>query len=311
MITKFEDFINEGVTAPKGYWDIIKYDLLTTEQVESIKKKFGLKAGDPLLFTGNRNVFQFLPSMGAPKGASKYLFSSGEEFNNKGCVFVEWTTASEIESLGDLVTGSYTQQNMFGLQPKDSPKDKAAKINSFLIAKCKDSSGHILYLSLHSYNPKYKKSAPKLPDVMDPVQLEAVMEWVAQQLGIEKYNVTSNKGETDPLNFYVNFTTWFIYTRPHAGDDAKVAGPFGKEADAKKEMEKMNSTIKREGDLDQEKLAALKFRVDAKNSPTAYYVTYNKSSMSNKEFTASVKKTYGDDIMTKLKGRVAGKRFGI
>ena len=313
MITNFKDFINEGVNAPKQWHHNITYDLLDSTQVEAMKKKMNLKTGDPVLFTGNRWVCVLSPS--GRSELTDATFDKGEDLNLKGYTFMNWATVKEIKALGKLST-SYHPQNIFALRDGDTDEKVAQKIDSFLIAKCKDSSGkegyNVKYLSLHNYNPKYKKGVSKVPELFSRVELEVVVEWVAAQLGIEESSVSeSRSNEGAPEGLQVNFTTWFVYTRPHAGEDAKVAGPFGKKADAEKEIEKLNSVISREGDLDQVKLAALRFRVDAKNPPLKFWPNSHYTSMPNKEFTASVKKTYGNDILTKLRGRISGNKYGL
>ena len=308
IITKFKDFINEAVLAPKQWHHNIAYDLLDSTQVESMKKKMNLKAGDPVLFTGNRWVCVLNPG---GSGLTSAKFDKGEDLNPKGYTFINWATAKEIKALGKL-SDSYHQENIFALRDGDTKEKVAQKIDSFLIAKCKDSSGKETYFSLHNYNPKYKKAVSKVPELFSREELGVVVEWVAAQLGIEESSVyESRSNEGAPEGLQVNFTTWFVYTRPHAGEDAKVAGPFGKKADAEKEIEKLNSVISREGDLDQAKLAALRFRVDAKNPPLKFWANSHYTSMPNKEFTASVKKTYGNDILTKLRGRVGGAKYGL
>jgi len=112
------------------------------------------------------------------------------------------------------------------------------------------------------------------------------------------------------LKYIVEFTTWYVAVRD-GSELAHVAGPFGKEDDAAEEAKRMENSVKREGNLDQEKLEALRFRVGARRSPEKYFVTKGYTEMPNKEFTASVKKLYGEDILTKLKGRISGKRFGL
>jgi hypothetical protein len=309
MIKDFENFVNEAVNAPKQWHHNITYDLLDSAEVEAMKKKMNLKPGDPVLFTGNRWVCELKPSISDLIG---YTFDKGEDLNSKGYTFVDWATAAEIKTLGKLST-MYHHNNVFSLRPDDTKEEIEQKIDSFLMAKCKDSNGNQKYLSLHNYNPKYKKAAPKAPDLMDRHQLEAVVAWVAKDLGIEETKILEPRdyNGTDSSSLQASFTTWFVYTRPHAGDDAKVAGPFGKRADAEKEIERLDSAINREGDLDQEKLEKLRFRVDAKNPPLKFYAHSHKTSMPNKEFTSSVKKLYGDDILTKLRGTISGKKFGL
>jgi hypothetical protein len=312
MIKDFENFLNEAVIAPKQWHHNIAYDLLDPVEVEAMKKKMNLKPGDPVLFTGNRWVCELKPSKNVGmEEVIGYTFDKGEDLNTKGYTFVDWATAEEIKSLGKLST-MYHHNNVFSLRDGDTKEVIAQKIDSFLMAKCKDSNGNQKYLSLHNYNPKYKKAAPKAPDLMDRHQLEAVVAWVAKDLGIEEAKVFEPRNyDGADSSLEVSFTTWFVYTRPHAGDDAKVAGPFGKRADAEKETERLDSVISREGDLDQDKLGKLRFRVDAKNPPLKFYAHPHKTFMPNKEFTSSVKKLYGDDILTKLRGTISGKKFGI
>lgn len=300
MIQNFKNFLEEAIKIPKSWYEVPVVETLTPDQIKKLQEKTGLRTGDPVLFTGTVRVYSIHVNS---SGELKYAAIKGSELNDENLKFIRWMSSSDLKKIGSIPTSKgYYQYLLFSIESTDTPQDVDNKIDSLLIAECKNSKGESYYLSMFTFNPRYK---PKEVDVFKDETLEAVAEWVGKQLELETEVVSLTEGD------WVVFKTWFVFTVPISGDVSKVAGPFKNEAEAEKVMKDIEKSAPIKGTLDQQLLNKMRFRVDAKNPIREFKVNYMTTKIPSKEFTSAVKEVYGKDVTSKLKSRIAVKKFGI
>jgi hypothetical protein len=306
MIKKYEQFTNEAlkIGAYSQEWDS-----LTKGEIENLKGKMNLKKGDPLKFTGPRRMLYLAPNA--------FRVISGHDLEGAPLTFVEWATPDEIRKAvepGASVGGRYSRKYVKELTDTE--------LESFLIAKCEVPSGYkftsrvrsygeiggYYYITMFTYNPKYKA---KIPEKLDSQKLKALAELVASSLGTD-LKISGDEGDEG-----VRFYTWYISCRNLKGDSSVIAGPFGKKENAEKALEEMKKNVSPKGDLEKDLLQSWKVGI-GKLAPEDWYVDKSRHHFSNEEFTRAVSKHFDIPLQTLVKlskeqllSRIGAKRLGL
>jgi hypothetical protein len=306
MLKSYGEFLNEGIkfTDTSSYY--ARFEVSEISNLKELQEKTKLKKGDSLKFTGSQYMLRCEVLPASPKDKFSSEIIKGEKINEMNLVFERWVEKKDVEKFAKLDPTSYDWGTGY-----DKPMDHEKMMNAFL-GICKDEKGKEHILSFFTYNPKYVKSEPKVPEVFKKEEMEAICEKLFREMGIESWSVNKKRryhnGKFTEL-YEVDIDTWFVYVRDHKGDAMKVAGPFGKKETAEKRMKELGST---KGDIDYDLMGKLKFRVDAKESPATFFVSSGTTSIPDLEFTRTLKKNYDTgELLKMLRGAVAGKKFGI
>ena len=306
MIKKYEQFTNEALKFNGDTAHYIKWDSLTKGEIENLKKKMKLKKGDPLKFTGPRRMLYLEPL--------HFHVITGDDLEGAPLTFVEWATPDEIRK-------AVEPRNSVGMYPSNKYVQEMTdtELESFLIAKCKVPSGYkfnasvrsygeiggYYYITMFTYNPKYKA---KIPEKLDSQKLKALAELVASTLGTD-LEISGDE--------YVRFYTWYVSCRNLKGDDSMIAGPFGKKEKAEKALEEMKKSVSPKGDLKKDLLQSWKMGI-GKLAPEDWYVESSREHFSNEDFTRAVSKHFDIPLETlvrlskeQLLNRIGAKRLGL
>jgi hypothetical protein len=305
MIKSFPDFLSEDISYTRGNYGLRDFDVeqLLPQTLEELKRKTGLKKGDPVKFTGNR----YLLSLEVQGESLRTDVLKGEDLNSKELSFERWLDEKELQKLSELKT-NLGQSFWWEAYGRGRKRDHLlSTFASALLASCRTPKGEEMILSFFTYNPKYTKSEPKVPEVFTREELEALCEKILTPAGLE-FSIGTNPDYRKRDTLAVTIRTYYVAVRDNVGE-SRVAGPFGTEAAAEKRMKELGET---QGDLDLKLLKDLKVRVDASQTPSEFFILRGESDITDQEFTRTLKKLYNtEELLKMMRGKITGKKFNI
>lgn len=302
MLKSFSDFLSEGISYTAGRYGSMQFQVeyLLPHTIEELKKKTGLQKGDPVKFTGNRNLLR----LGIQGEHLETRVLKGDELNREGLIFDHWLNETELKKLSNL---KKSMGDSFWWEGYTNRKDPFSTLSSALLGSCRTPKGEEMILSFFTYNPKYVKSAPKVPEVFTKEELEALCEKILTPAGLE-FSIEKSPYYRKKDTLVVTIHTYYVAVRDNAGE-SRVAGPFGTKAAAEKRMKELGET---RGDLDTKLLKDLKVRVDASQTPSEFFILSGESNITDQEFTRTLKKLYNtEELLKMLRGKITGKKFNI
>lgn len=312
----YDEFLNEKIK-----WDQNgDYKLVGSPNIKELREKAGLKKGDPVKFTPTLNMIYFCNSLkdyrkmnGTDKIMKRYedrwadpYTVKGEEINKMNLIFDRWPTEGEaqqwIESLKKR--GSKNPQSITGLEFHlgiCKVPDSGAASPKLYSEKLSTSPGAEVVVSFFTFNPKYEKSVPRIPDKFSENELKAVAEKVSKDQGLD-FSVRELR-YSHPGEFEVDLNLWYVTVGKE-----KLLGPFSSKSIAQKELEEFKKT-QTGGDIDTSKQDVWRIS-DKRNND--YKVTYDSKTYSNAQFTKLVSKMYKkDELLTLLRGKIGAIKLGL
>ena len=317
MFKNYEEFLSEGIVFQKSGGHIWGFRVEETPHLEELKKATKLKEGDSVKFTGPKYMIKvYVESKPAPANHPKLghridycqtVITTGEKINKENLTFLRWLTKEDATKYSKMEQSGHDYDwKISGSNASPGILHMSANMLKAFMGVCKNEAGEEVTVSFFTYNPKYQKATPKVPDILPENIIEVLGEKIFRDLGIEDFEITESLFTKTQI---VRVKTWFVYVKNHLGENAKVAGPFGKKADAEKKMKEIGEF---QGDLDTEKLKRLRLRVDSTEGPKSVFVDAGVSEIPFKEFTSVLRKNYDVEKMANdLRGKIHGKKFNI
>jgi len=299
------------------------YQVVGSPNIKELREKTGLKKGDPVKFTATLNMLYSYNSVkdyrkmnGRGEDVKRYEKAwpfpravKGEYINKMNLIFDRWPTEEDVrlwrESLKkdgyrnpELITGLE-----FHLGICKVP-DSGAAVPSYYEEEVRSTSpGAEVVVSFFTFNPKYEKGAPRIPDKFTENELRVVAEKVSKDQGLDF--TVGRKYYSNPVEFEVILALWYVTVGKE-----KLLGPFSSKSIAQKELEELKKTHKQTGgDIDASKQDA--WRISDKRN-NYHEVTYDSKTYSNAQFTKLVSKMYKkDELLTLLRGKIGARNLGL
>jgi hypothetical protein len=306
----YKEFLNEKIKWDRdGYWEVEG-----SPNIKKLQEKTGLGKGDPVKFTATLKMLYFYNSLedfrkveGSGKWEEGWMSPDdvkGEDINKMNLVFERWATENDEkrwQKAGEDFKDDLVSERDFlklHLGICKVPDDGAASPNQPQPKNLPTSPGAEVVVSFYTFNPNYKKGAPRIPDKFSESELKAVAEKVGKDHGLDL-----RAEDAWNSDFEVILTLWYV-----AVGGEKLLGPFSNEDLARKESEEFKKRNMK-GDLDDAKMAT--WRISDKRN-TDIGVVYDTKTYSNAGFTKMISKMYKkDELLTLLRGRIGGKNLGL